>query len=418
MLSCEDNDLLTRTGTGTPMGDLMRRYWIPALLSKQLSEPDCAPVRVRLMGEKLVAFRDSKGRLGLLDEQCPHRTASLFFGRNEECGLRCVYHGWKYDVDGNCVDLPSEPPGSNFQSKIRINSYPCLERGGIIWTYLGPPEKKPDFPDLIWTQIPDSHLYITRRIQDCNWLQGFEGGFDTSHLSFLHTGTADSRLLVVPSQYPIVPVEGGFIAGTGREVKEGETLWTSNLMFVPFHKVFATSPEAAHVWVPMDDETTMLYSADFWVDRPLTDEDLKRTTDYHGIHTENIPGTDRALQNKDNDYLIDRDLQKSGKSYTGMRGLGVQDAAIQESMGPIADRTKEHLGVSDSAIIQIRKILLQSVKDFAAGKEPPGLDPKSYRVRSTRFTLPHGEAFESEIARQLANPDTLDFTKLGAAPRK
>lgn len=418
MLSCEDNDLLTRTGAGTPMGDLMRRYWIPALLSKQLSEPDCAPVRVRLMGEKLVAFRDSKGRLGLLDEQCPHRTASLFFGRNEECGLRCVYHGWKYDVDGNCVDLPSEPPGSNFQSKIRINSYPCLERGGIIWTYLGPPEKKPDFPDLIWTQIPDSHLYITRRIQECNWLQGFEGGFDTSHLSFLHTGTTDAKLLVVPSQYPIVPVEGGFIAGTGREVKEGETLWTSNLMFVPFHKVFATSPEAAHIWVPIDDETTMLYSADYWVDRPLTDEDLKRTTDYHGIHTENIPGTDRAVQSKDNDYLIDRDLQKSGKSYTGMRGLGVQDAAIQESMGPIADRTKEHLGVSDSAIIQIRKILLQSVKDFAAGKEPPGLDPKSYRVRSTRFTLPHGEAFESEIARKLANPDTLDFTKLGAAPRK
>ncbi len=392
MLSCEDNDLLTRTGAGTPMGDLMRRYWIPALLSKQLSEPDCAPVRVQLMGGKLVAFRDSKGRLGLLDEHCPHRTASLFFGRNEEGGLRCVYHGWKFDVDGNCVDMPNEPHGSKFQSKVRTNAYPCLERGGIIWTYLGPPEKKPDFPDLIWTQIPDSHLYVTRRIQECNWLQALEGGFDTSHLSFLHTGTA--ARLEVPSQYPIVPIEGGFIAGTGREVKEGETSWTSNLMFMPFHKVFATSPEAAHVWVPIDDETTMLYSADYWVDRPLTDEDLKRTTDFHGIHTENISGTDRAAQNKDNDFLIDRDLQKSGKSYTGMRGLGVQD----------------------SAIIQIRKILLQSVKDLAACTEPPGLDPKSYRVRSRRFTLPHGEPFESVIAQHLANPNTLDSTKLGVAP--
>ena len=132
MLSREDNELLTRTGAGTPMGDLMRRYWIPALLSKQLSEPDCAPVRVQLMGEELVAFRDSNGRLGLLDEHCPHRTASLFFGRNEDCGLRCVYHGWKFDVDGNCVDMPNEPPGSNFQSKIRITSTPSLERGGII----------------------------------------------------------------------------------------------------------------------------------------------------------------------------------------------------------------------------------------------------------------------------------------------
>jgi len=417
MLSREDNELLTRVGAGTPMGDLMRRYWIPAAFSRQIAEPDSPPLRIRLLGENLVAFRDTNGRVGVLDEACPHRTASMFYGRNEECGLRCVYHGWKFDVDGKCVDLPSEPPGSNFQSKVRIKSYPCLERGGLVWTYMGPPELKPEFPDLIWTQIPDSHLYVTRRIQDCNWLQGFEGGFDTSHLAFLHTGTADANRLVVPSQYPVVPVEGGFIAGTGRDVKPGETLWASNLMFMPFHKVFATSPEAAHVWVPIDDETTMLYSADYWVDRPLTEEDLKRTTDYNGIHTENIPGTDRAIQNKDNDYLIDRDLQKSGKSYTGMRGLGVQDAAIQESMGPIADRTKEHLGVSDTAIIQIRKILLQSLRDVAAGREPPGLDPESYRVRSTRFSLPHGEKFENEIARQLANPGTLDFTKLSAPPR-
>lgn len=417
MLSREDNELLTRTGAGTPMGELMRRYWVPAVLSKQIAEPDSPPVRVQIMGEKLVAFRDSEGRVGILDEQCPHRTASLFYGRNEECGLRCVYHGWKFDVDGNCTDLPSEPPGSNFQSKIRTNAYPSIERGGLIWTYLGPPDKQPEFPDLLWTQIPDENLYVTRRIQDSNWLQALEGGFDTSHLAFLHTGTADANRRVVPSAYPIVPVDGGFVAGTGRDVKEGETLWASNLMFMPFHKVFATSPEAAHVWVPMDDETTMLYSADYWVDRPLSDEDLKRTTDYHGIHTENIPGTDRALQNKDNDYLVDRDLQASGKSYTGMRGLGVQDSAVQESMGPIADRTKEHLGVSDTAIIQIRKLLLQSLRDFADGKEPPGLDPANYRVRSTRFALPRGASFEDEIARQLENPDVLDFAKLGSSPR-
>jgi len=417
MLSREDNELLIRTGPGTPMGELMRRYWIPALLSSQLAEPDGPPLRVQLLSEKLVAFRDTEGRVGLLDEACPHRTASLFFGRNEECGLRCVYHGWKFDVDGKCVDLPSEPPGSNFQSKIRIKSYPCVERGGLIWTYMGPPEKKPDFPDLIWTKIPESHLFISRRLQESNWLQGLEGGFDTSHLAFLHGGTADGSRRVVPSQYPVIPIEGGFIAGTGREVRQGETLWSSNLMFLPFHKVFATSPEAAHVWVPIDDENTMLYSADYWVDRPLTPDDLKRSAEYHGIHTENIAGTDRAIQNRDNDYLIDRDLQKSGKSFTGMRGLGVQDSAMQESMGPIANRTKEHLGVSDTAIIQIRKLLMQTLKDFAAGKEPAGLDPACHRIRSTRFTLPHGEKFEDEIARQLENQDTMDFTGFTAPPR-
>lgn len=389
------------------MGELLRRYWLPAVLSKQIEKPDSPPVRVQLMGEKLVAFRDTNGRVGILDEQCPHRTASLYYGRNEECGLRCVYHGWKFDVDGNCVDLPSEPPGSNFQNKVRIKSWPVVERGGIIWTYIGPLEKQPEFPDLIWTQIPPENLYVTRRIQECNWLQALEGGFDTSHLAFLHTGTADRSRKVVPSQYPVVPVEAGFIAGTGRDVKDGETLWAANLMFMPFHKVFATSPEAAHIWVPIDDETTMLYSADYWVDRPLSEEDLQRTRDYAGIHTENIPGTDMPVQNRRNDYLIDRDLQASGKSYTGMRGLGVQDSAIQESMGPIADRTREHLGVSDTAIIQIRKLLMQSLRNMKDGKDPPGMKAADYRVRSTRFNLPPGEKFEDEIARQLAEPDKI-----------
>jgi phenylpropionate dioxygenase-like ring-hydroxylating dioxygenase large terminal subunit len=179
MLSREDNELLTRTSAGTPMGTLMRRYWIPVVFSEQVAEPDCTPVRVQLLGEGLVAFRDSDGRIGLLDERCPHRTASLFFGRNEECGLRCVYHGWKFDVDGNCVDLPSEPPESNFREKIRTTAYPCVERGGLVWAYMGPPELQPEFPDLEWTQVPESHRYVTRHIQQCNWLQGLEGGFDT-----------------------------------------------------------------------------------------------------------------------------------------------------------------------------------------------------------------------------------------------
>jgi nitrite reductase/ring-hydroxylating ferredoxin subunit len=385
MLSRKDNERLTRVGPGTPMGELMRRYWVPATFSDKIAEPGSPPVRVRLLGERLVAFRDTKGRVGLIDERCPHRTASLYFGRNEDCGLRCVYHGWLFDIEGRCIDLPSEPAGSTLYRKVRIKAYPCVERGGLVWTYMGPPELKPAFPDLEWTRIPASHRYLTRHIQECNWLQGFEGGFDTSHLSFLHSGAADHEMLRVPTRYDVVPTDFGFVAGTGRELPGGETAWTANVMLMPFHKIIASVPAAAHVWVPMDDENTMLYSVDFHPDRALTEDELRRSKEFRGIHTQNIPGTDRAVANKDNDYLIDRALQAGGTSYTGMKGLGIQDCGIQESMGPIADRSIEHLGVSDTAIIRIRRILLKTLKDHAEGKPLPGMDPKSYRVRSARF---------------------------------
>ena len=403
MLTEEENELLTRVGPGTSMGALMRRYWVPALFSHQIAERDCAPVRVRLLGENLVAFRDTDGRIGLLDERCPHRTASLFFGRNEECGLRCVYHGWKFDVDGNCVDMPSEPPGHDFRHKVNIAAYPCLERGGVVWTYMGPPELKPDFPDLEWTQVPDSHRFVTRHIQDCNWLQGLEGGFDSSHLSFLHRGTVgvSGSLRNVPSRYEVIPADFGFVVGTGRDSGDDETMWSANVMLMPFHKIIATQPYGAHVWVPMDDGSTMLYSVDFQPDRPLKDAEMAPSRSWQHIHTENQPGSDRAVQNRDNTYMIDRTAQKSGESYTGLHGLAIQDCAIQESMGPIADRTAEHLGVSDTAIIQLRRLLIRTVREFDAGATPPGLDAKSYRVRSGRFRLKRGASFEDAADRHV-----------------
>ena len=393
MLSKENNELLTRIGPGTPMGAVMRRYWIPVAFSASVDTPDGPPVRVRMLGENLVLFRDTSGRIGLLDEYCPHRTASMFFGRNEECGLRCVYHGWKFDVEGKCVDMPSEPPTSRFREKVRITAYPTYEAGGLVWAYMGAPELKPEFPELEWTLIPDSHRYVTRHIQECNWLQGFEGGFDTSHLSFLHAGAVDNRFKVVPGHYELVPQPLGFVAGTGRDLDDGGTFWTAAAMLAPFHKLIPSDPIAAHVWAPIDDENTMLYSIDFNPERPLTEDDLRRSKTFNGIHTENMPGTDRAIQNKDNDYLIDRALQASGRSFTGMKGLGVQDCAIQESMGPIADRTKEHLGVSDTAIIRLRRQLMQLVKDQIDGvtvTPPPG---SAYRLRPTRFTARPGESF-------------------------
>ena len=186
MLSREENELLTRTGPGTAMGEAMRRYWIPALLAREIAGPDGPPVRVRLLGEDLVAFRDSDGRIGLLDEYCPHRRASLWFGRNEECGLRCVYHGWKFAVDGSCVDQMNEPEENQFKHKVSVTAYPTCELGGLVWAYMGPAEKIPPLPKFAWTQVPETHRHVSKVIQECNWLQGLEGGLDTSHAPILH----------------------------------------------------------------------------------------------------------------------------------------------------------------------------------------------------------------------------------------
>src|SRR5215472_15260196 len=187
MLSKEDNELLCRTNAGTPMGELFRRFWLPALLPSELPTPDCDPIRFRILGEDLVAFRDSKGTPGFIQNNCPHRGASLFFGRNEEAGIRCVYHGWKFDTSGTCVDMPNEPAESDFRAKVTAVAYPCVERGGLVWAYMGPPDKRPEPPDLEFTLVPDSHHYVTKYPLDCNYMQGMEGELDSSHVSFLHS---------------------------------------------------------------------------------------------------------------------------------------------------------------------------------------------------------------------------------------
>jgi phenylpropionate dioxygenase-like ring-hydroxylating dioxygenase large terminal subunit len=396
MLSDEKNKLLTRIGPGAPMGGLIRRYWIPALFSRQLPEADGAPVRVRLMGEDLVAFRDSRGRVGLLGEYCPHRTVSLFFSRNEECGLRCVYHGWKFDVDGRCVDMPSEPANSPLKANVKATAYPCLERGGVVWTYMGPPELKPDFPEIEWALLPDNHRHLSRRIIDCNWLQSFEGGFDSSHLSFLHKGNL-SLDYPLPAWSEFVPTDSGFIYAYAREVN-GKILWSADTMLMPFHKLISMTLPGAHVWVPIDDEHTMLYTIDYDPVAPLTPEQIAIYESGVLNHAGNAPGSDRSALNLANDYGIDRALQRSGKSYTGMKGVSVQDSAMQESMGPIADRTQEHLGASDMSVIKLRQYLLGALEDYQAGRDLPSLKPEPYRVRPLFTTTAPGAAFAAVMA--------------------
>jgi len=396
MLTPEENILLCRTGPGTPMGALMRRYWIPALFSHQLPEPDGPPLRVKLLGEELVAFRDSSGQVGLLEERCAHRGASLFFGRNEESGLRCVYHGWKYDVDGRCVDMPNEPAESSFKARVRMTAYPSAERGGVIWTYMGPPEARPPVPEWEWTLVPDSHVMASRRWQESNYLQGLEGGLDTSHIAFLHRGdnTSVKRGYRPPSSSPTfyigrepTPTDCGLMMSAGSTIGRAP----SHFM-LPFYKLIGRAapdaPIGAHAWVPIDDENHMLYSWEWNPDRPLDEQEMEPCFNYRSIHAETLPGSDRTVLNARNDYQIDRAGQASGASFTGIKGVGMQDTAMQESIGAVQNRSAEHLGAADVPLIVMRRYLLDLLKQPLDEVSLPGLDPAAQRTLTTMHLAP------------------------------
>ncbi len=412
MLLKEENELLARTGPGTPMGSLMRRYWIPALLSYELPEADCAPVRVILLGEDLIAFRDSEGKAGLLGGHCPHRGASLFFGRNEESGLRCVYHGWKFDTTGACVDMPNEPPESNFKTKVRTTAYPCVDRGGAIWTYMGPPELQPTFPELEWSAVPEAQRFHSKRHQECNWLQAMEGGIDSSHISFLHSGqppmkranpnhaaatarnsAASERGLHIKDSSPrfeIVDTDYGLLIGARRETDDDNYYWRITQWLFPWYTMippFGDGGIGGHAWVPIDDESCWTWSFNWHPMRDYLPEQIEAMRRGGGIHSVLIPGTFRPAANKDNNYLLDRDKQRFD-NFTGIDSIATQDCAVQESMGVIYDRSKEHLGVSDTAIIAARRRLLKAVREHERGGEPPALDGEQYRVRSFSTILP------------------------------
>ena len=402
MISEEMNVFLTRTGPGTPMGELFRRYWIPALHDWELPEPDCPPVRVKLLGEKLIAFRDTDGRLGLIDEFCAHRGVSLWFGRNEECWLRCPYHGWKYDVTGQCVDLPSEAEESGMRSRIKLKSYPCTELGGVIWAYMGPPAEKPPLPGFEWVGLPPSHRVTTKRWQESNYLQALEGGIDSSHVSFLHRGdmatdpfhknTGGGRMVkATKTTFEILDSPGGMIIGARRDAEPGKHYWRITQFTMPWYTLippYANNALNGHAWVPMDDENCMAWSMTFHTTAPILEKHVELIKDGNGVHALLIPGTFRPVANRTNDYLIDRAKQKSGRHYNGVKGLAMQDASVQESIGPIADRTVENLVSTDNAIILARQRLIKAAKDVQSGGRAPGLEPQDQLVRSASFVLP------------------------------
>ena len=406
MLSVEDNELLCRVGPGTPMGDVMRQYWMPVMLSSELGEPDGPPQRVRLLGENLILYRDTQSRVGLLADNCSHRGASLFYGRNEEAGLRCVYHGWMYDVEGNCVDMPNEPPESNFKDKIHHRAYPCRERGGMIWTYMGPRSEPPALPDLEWALVPEEQrVYQWHAVRECNWLQALEGDIDTSHLSWLHSRldpNGDARSGTYHRdrmpRLDIVDTEIGVMYAARREEDETSYLWRITQFELPFYGVFPGRGDESvptHIWVPIDDGNTMGWDLRWNPIRPFSDRERTTEANIAGGIGELLPPTTapwgrwRSKGNRSNDYLLDREVQRT-INFTGIPSIPMQDTAVTESMGPILDRSNEHLGTADAMVIQARRRLMAVAKALRDdGIAPPGVDePGLFRIRSASVSLP------------------------------
>jgi phthalate 4,5-dioxygenase len=371
MLTREENELLTRVGPGTPMGEVLRRYWIPALMSDEIA-PDGNPVRVKLLGEELVAFRDSDGQVGLLDEFCTHRGASLFYARNENCGLVCIYHGWKYDTEGTVLETPNESGIRAYEGKLKTVSYPTYEACGVVWAYLGPRDRMPEFPKFPWNA--KTNVHAKRVFLDCNYLQSIEGGIDSSHVSFLHRSgiNADRGQLItrdVSPRFELQDMPYGFRYGALRQA-DGEQQYVRITPFimpwytiVPFPK---QQTQAAHAWVPVDDEHNWAYTFNF------TFADDEELTPEKWTHPYEMESRFQKRRTRANNHLQDREAMKVD-SWSGIPSIPDQDAAIQESMKPILDRTKEHLGRADLAVSHMRAMLLASIKAVEEGQDPIGI---------------------------------------------
>lgn len=375
MLTQEENELLCQTGRGTPMGDMMRRYWMPALLSEELPEPDGTPVRVRLLGENLVAFRDTDGRVGIVEEACAHRCASLAYARNEQGGLRCIYHGWKYDVHGNVLETPAEPAQSMIKHHVKLLAYPVREVADVVWAYMGPPDKEPVFPEWEWTRAPADRRRANKTLQECNYLQALEGDLDSSHSDYLHSSELRGR----PRDHsPVIAVEDtpyGYRYAAIRKPDQDadKTKYVRVTLFVaPFYSFIPPQRSPGrefanqHAYVPIDDDRHAFFS--FTVDRlgSVANGQYGQATDRDPNY---VPFGNRA-----NMHLQDRALMKAG-NWTGIDGIRAQDRAVTESMGPLTPRQKEHLGLSDSAVAALRRRLLESARAFMAGADPVGVDP-------------------------------------------
>jgi phthalate 4,5-dioxygenase len=423
MLTVEENDLLCRVEGDAPMGQLMRRHWIPACMSEEAAEPDGKPLRVRLLGEDLVVFRDSDGRIGVLDEYCPHRRVSLALGRNEACGLRCLYHGWKFDVLGNVLEMTSEPAESGFARKVRHKAYPAQEAAGFVWAYMGPAAEMPEFEPPAFAPTPDVRVSLLKIKVKANWAQITEGQIDSAHSSSLHSSdmvparvdsaqaTDANWLRPSTDKSPRLEVQrtsfGFRYAAIRRPIVNAAThQYVRTTVFVaPFTSLIPPNNihNVATVLVPMDDTNTYFYFI-AWngPDKPGIDQETWRRFN----HAQPGIDLDEDFSNRrtrENNYLQDRSAMKLG-NFTGIAGIPNQDIAMWETMGRagISDRTREKLGASDIAVIQFRRIMVEAARQIAAGGPALG---------RTEPHLPHAKisSFEGVV------PKTADWRTLGVA---
>jgi phthalate 4,5-dioxygenase oxygenase subunit len=422
MLTREENDLLCRVEGGAPMGQIMRRHWIPVCLSEEVPESDGAPVAARVLGEDLVVFRDSDGRLGVLDAHCPHRRASLVLGRNEEGGLRCLYHGWKMDVEGNVLEMASEPSASGLCAKVKHAAYPCEEAGGFVWAYMGPRESMPPFEAPAFAPTPAARVSIVKVHVEANWAQILEGAIDSAHSSSLHStdmpparvdgARATEKAWPRPStdkapRLQLQQTPFGFrYAAIRRPIMNSAThdYIRVSLFVAPFTVLIPPNNmyNLANVNVPCGDTATTFYFI-AWSDAPGGGIDAEAWRKFCGAQ----PGIDldhrwRKKRVWDNFYLQDRGAMKAG-DFTGIRGIPMQDMAMWETMGPIADRSKERLGASDLAIVEFRRIMVEAARAFARGE--PAIGTAQPHIAHARL-----RSFEGIVAKGT------DWRALGVAP--
>jgi len=419
MLSAEENDLLCRVEGDAPMGLLMRRHWIPACLSEEVAERDGTPARVRLLGEDLVAFRDTEGRIGVLDEHCPHRRASLALGRNEACGLRCLYHGWKIDVEGNVVDRPSESHEAVLAKKVRHKAYASREAGGFVWVWMGPPDEMHEFEPPAWAPSSGVRTSIVKMHVGCNWAQVLEGAIDSAHSSSLHStdmvpaqveragATAKEWLRPSTDKAPRLQVQrtdfGFRYVAIRRPIKDARThdYLRITLFVAPFTVLIPPNNlyNLSILNIPLDDTNTMFYFI-AWSEGEGIEQEVWR--EFCGAQVGiDLDANFRRTRTRENNYLQDRQAMKLG-SHTGIQGIPNQDIAMWETMGPIADRSRERLGASDVAIVQFRRIMVDAARKVRDGG--PAIGTSSRHVPQVKL-----KSFEGIV------PKTTPWTTLGVA---
>jgi phthalate 4,5-dioxygenase oxygenase subunit len=429
------------------MGEMFRRYWLPAFLSERLPEPGGSPIAIKLLGERLAAYRDPSGQVGIVQEACPHRGASLAYARCEEGGLRCIYHGWKVDRAGDVVDAPCENEPTRFLGKVQARAYPTHEAGGIVWTFMGPVEQQPPFPEWPFTGLPDSHVLGVHYLQSCNYFQAIEGEFDGAHVSFLHMSNPMLQLhrdRSRPLDYWTALSFDRSPRAYNDEVPWGvDTIWRWDLedldepgkvdpeldlylihaFIAPCFSLvadFGAGPSFWHAFVPVDDEHHLLYYVHYDREKPMSDEVRAQVTAMYAHDRLDKEDDYRPLGNQRNRHF--QDFKKNPDEYSGITGIAAQDIAVIQSQGVVADRTAEHLGASDACIAYIRRYMLKMADRVQEGLEParPPTERGFEALESYAVVVPKGTDWH-EVTRSGAHgkpidPDAVPGEDAGLSP--